>query len=108
VQRGFTSIQAWCERWNIKISEDKTQAICFSHRGGPIETHLTLKGGNIPFVKDVEYLDIIFDKKNTWKIYMYSIATKALRTFIRMYPFLKGERLSVTPKLTIYKESLGP
>jgi len=46
--------------WNIKISEDKTQAIYFSHRHGPVGTHLTLKGWNIPFVKEVKYLGVIF------------------------------------------------
>jgi hypothetical protein len=29
-------------------SEDKTQAIYFSHRTRPVETHLTMEGRNIP------------------------------------------------------------
>jgi len=29
IQRGFTQKLSCCERWNIKISEDKTQAIYF-------------------------------------------------------------------------------
>jgi hypothetical protein len=32
LQRGFTSVESWCERWNIKINEDKAQAIYFSRR----------------------------------------------------------------------------
>jgi hypothetical protein len=33
LQRGLDAIKTWCERWNIKINEDKkTQAIYFSHR----------------------------------------------------------------------------
>jgi hypothetical protein len=31
LQRGLDAIETWCERWNIKINEDKTQAIYFSH-----------------------------------------------------------------------------
>jgi hypothetical protein len=54
LQRGLTAMEAWCERWNIKINEDKTQAIYFSHRRAPVGTHLTLKGRNIPFVKEVK------------------------------------------------------
>jgi retron-type reverse transcriptase len=27
LQRGLSAIETWCERWNIKINEDKTQAI---------------------------------------------------------------------------------
>jgi hypothetical protein len=53
LQRGLTAMEAWCERWNIKINEDKTQTIYISHRRGPMETHLTLKGRTIPFVKEV-------------------------------------------------------
>jgi len=41
-------MEAWCERWNIKINEDETQSIYFSYRHGPVEAHLTLKGRNIP------------------------------------------------------------
>jgi hypothetical protein len=53
LQRGLNSIAAWCERWNIKINEDKTRAIYFSHRIRPPESLLTMYGRNIPFVKNV-------------------------------------------------------
>jgi hypothetical protein len=61
LKRSLAAMEAWCEVWNIKINEDKSQAICFSHRRGPVGTHLTLKGRNIPFVKEVKYLGVIFD-----------------------------------------------
>jgi hypothetical protein len=32
LQRGLDAIETWSERWNIRINEDKTQAIYFSHR----------------------------------------------------------------------------
>jgi hypothetical protein len=32
LQRGLSLMEAWCERWNIKLNEDKTQAIYFSCR----------------------------------------------------------------------------
>jgi len=35
-----------------------------------------------------------------------SIVTKALRTFIKFYPFLKSERLSTKLKLTLHKALL--
>jgi hypothetical protein len=50
LQRGLSAIETWCERWNIRINEDKTQAIYFSHRLRPPEAYLTLNGRNIPFV----------------------------------------------------------
>jgi len=36
----------------MKTNENKTQAIYFSHRRGPVEAHLTLKGRDIPFLKE--------------------------------------------------------
>jgi hypothetical protein len=30
LQRGLSSVETWCEHWNIKINEDKTQGIYFS------------------------------------------------------------------------------
>jgi len=41
LQRDLTAIEAWCERWNTKINEDKTWAMYFSHIRGPFGTHLT-------------------------------------------------------------------
>jgi hypothetical protein len=37
LQRGFTSMESWCERWNIKITQNKTQATYFFHRLGLVE-----------------------------------------------------------------------
>jgi hypothetical protein len=87
-------MEAVCEHWNMKINEDKTQAIYFYRRRGPVEAYLTLKGRNIPFVKDVKYLGVIFDRKITWRCHTETIATKALRTFFRIYSLLKSKRLS--------------
>jgi predicted SpoU family rRNA methylase len=59
LQRGLTPVEAWCERWNIKINENKSQVIYFSCRHGQIKIHLTVKGQNIHFVKDVKYLGVM-------------------------------------------------
>jgi len=56
-------MESWCERWNVKISEDKTQSIYFSHRRKPVDAHLTLKGRHSPSVNNVKYLGVIFHKK---------------------------------------------
>jgi hypothetical protein len=54
LQRGLTLMESWCERWNIKINEDKTQVIYFSHWRRQLEAYLTLKGRHIPFVNNVK------------------------------------------------------
>jgi hypothetical protein len=49
LQQCLSTTETWCERWHIKIDEDKTQAIYFFHRLRPTEAHLTLNGQNILF-----------------------------------------------------------
>jgi hypothetical protein len=31
LQCGLSSMETWCEHWNIKINQDKTQGIYYSH-----------------------------------------------------------------------------
>jgi hypothetical protein len=86
LHRRLSSMETWCERWNIKINEDKTQGIYFSRSRRPPDSHLTrtLNGRNIPFVNSVKYLGVIFDKKVTWRLHIEMIEAKAFRTFIRI------------------------
>jgi hypothetical protein len=65
LQRGLTSVGSWCEHWNIRINEDKTQAIYFSRGNRPSETSPILKVRNIPFESIIKYIGVIFDRKIT-------------------------------------------
>jgi hypothetical protein len=103
LQRGLDAIETGCEHWNIKINKDKTQAIYFSHRHRPPESHLTLNERNFPFVNIIKYLGVIFDMKITWRLHIEMIEAKAFRTFIRIYSLFKSERLSTDIKLTLHK-----
>jgi hypothetical protein len=38
--------ETWCEHWNIKFNDDRTQAIYFSQKLRPPEAHITLNGQN--------------------------------------------------------------
>jgi hypothetical protein len=62
LQRDLSSMETWCERWNIKINKDKTQGIYFSRRRPPPESHLALNGRNISYVNSAKYLRIILGK----------------------------------------------
>jgi hypothetical protein len=103
LQRGLSTIETWYERWNIKINGDKTQAIYFSNRLRPPETHLILNGRNILFVNHVKYLGVLFDKMTLWRMHIEMIEAKAFRTFIRIYSIFKYERLRSNIKLTLHK-----
>jgi hypothetical protein len=93
----------WFKRWNIKINEDMTQAIYFSHRIRLPESLLALNGWNIPFVNNLKYLSVIIDRKTTWRLHIKTIKAKAYRTFISTYSPFKSEQLSANIKLTLHK-----
>jgi hypothetical protein len=87
---------------------DSTHLVLFrdiyvSHRLRPPEAHLTLNGQNIPFVNHVKYIDVIFDKRITWRLHIEIIEAKAFRTFTTIYSLLKSELLSSHIKLTLHK-----
>jgi hypothetical protein len=85
-------MESWCGRWNIKVNEDKTQAIYFSRRLVTVEACLTLNGWKIPFVNQVKYLPVTSDRNITWRFHTEMIEAMGFRTFIRVYPLFKSER----------------
>jgi hypothetical protein len=101
-QRGLSLMETWCEPWNIKISEDKSQGIYFSRRHRQPESHLTLNVRNVPFVNSVKYLGVIFDKTVTWRLHIEMIEAKASRTFISVHSLFKCERISAKIKLILH------
>jgi hypothetical protein len=65
--------------------------------------YLTLNGRNNPFVNNVKYLCVIFDERITWRLHVERIEAKAFRTFIRLNPLFRSERLTAKIKLTLLK-----
>jgi hypothetical protein len=55
-----------------------------------------LNGRNIPFVNNVKYLGVIFDKRMTWRLHIEKIEAKAFRTFIRFVGAFHGNLPQVT------------
>jgi hypothetical protein len=91
IQPDLSSMETWCEHWNIKINADKTQGVYFSCSRQQPESHLTVNGQNIPSVNTVKYLGVIFNKKVTGRLHIEMIEAKAFRIFIRIYPSFKSE-----------------
>jgi hypothetical protein len=103
----WPSVAMWFD-FDLELTvKDKTQGIYFSHSRRPSESHLTLNGRNIPLVKSVKYLGVIFDKEVTWRLHIEMIEAKAFRTFIRIYFLFGSERLCTNIKLTLYKALIG-
>jgi hypothetical protein len=79
LQRNLNSMRRGASVVALKVrNEDKTQAVYFSHCLRPPEVHLTLNGQNIPFVKHVKYLGVIFDKIK-WRLDIEIIEAKEPR-----------------------------
>jgi hypothetical protein len=103
LQRGLTVVNSWCERWNIKVNEAKSQANYFSRRLIVPDDVPQLNGRHIPFVNNVTYLGITFHRRMTWRRHIGRNVAKALRTCVRSYSLLKNGRLSINIKFTLYK-----
>jgi hypothetical protein len=103
LQRGLTAVGSWCQRWNIKINEGKTQAIYFSKRRRMPGDDLQLIGRNIPFVNSVKYLRVIFDSRMTWRLHIEKIAAMASGTYIRTYSIFRSKHLNANIKLILYR-----
>jgi hypothetical protein len=101
LQQGLSAVETWCEQWNIKINEDKSQAIYFSSYRP--EAHLTLSGRNIPFVSHVKCYVVIFNKRIQWRLRIVVIEAMAFKKFISIYSLSKNKRFNANIKLTIHK-----
>jgi hypothetical protein len=58
LQFSLTAVK-WCEHWNIKINEGKTQSVYFSRRLRVPEDVVQLNGQDIPFVNNVTYCHVM-------------------------------------------------
>jgi hypothetical protein len=58
-------METWYERWNIKVNENKTEAIYFSPTLRPAEACFMLNARKAPFVNQAKYDYVIFDKRIT-------------------------------------------
>jgi hypothetical protein len=87
----------------MQINEGKTQAIYSSRRLRVPGDVLHLNERDIPFVNNVTYLGVTFDRRMTWRPHIVRTAAKALRTYIRIYSLFKSGPLSKNIKLMLYK-----
>ena len=83
-------MEARCEHWNVKIKEDKTQAIYFSHGNRPVESHLALKERNILFVSNVKYLGEFRQKRSMVTTYTKDWSQGLYNIYKYLLPIQKG------------------
>jgi hypothetical protein len=95
LQQGIDTTETKCQHWNIKINEDKTQDIYFSHRLMP--------PWGSAYIQQREHPLRQLCKICGWRLSMEIIEAKAVGTFITVYCLLKSECLSTYIKLTHHK-----
>jgi hypothetical protein len=52
---------------------------------------IQLNGRDIPFVNNVTYLSVTFDRRMTWSHHIERTVAKVLHTYVRTYLYSKGE-----------------
>jgi hypothetical protein len=100
---GLTAVNSRCEQWNIKINERKTRTTYFSRILRVPDDVLQLIGQDTPFVNNVTYLGVTFDRGMIWRLHIERTVAEVLRTYIRTYFLFETERSSTNIKLTLYK-----
>jgi hypothetical protein len=75
----------------------------FSHRGVPLDAHLTFNARKITVVNYVKYPGVIFVERITWRMHVEMIPAKGFRSFIRAYPLFENRQLNTNIKLTLRK-----
>jgi hypothetical protein len=64
---------------------------------------LQRNGRDIPYVNNVMYLSVTFDRRMTWRHHLEMTAAKALRMYQRIYCLVKSGRLSTDIKIWLFK-----
>jgi hypothetical protein len=103
LERSLSAVNSWCEHWNIKINEGKPQAIYFSTRLRVHNDVLQLIEQDIPFVSNVTFLHVPFDRRMTWRYHIERTVAMALHIYIRAYSLFRSGRLSTNIKPVLCK-----
>jgi hypothetical protein len=88
---------------NLWCGHCKSQAIYFSRRLKVPDDVLQLKGCAIPFVNNVMYLGVTFDRMMMWRHHNERTVDKALCMYVRTCSLFRSGRLSTNIKLTLYR-----
>jgi hypothetical protein len=102
LQHRLTVVNSWCEHWTTKIKEVKTQVISFSRRLR-VPDDVQLNRRDIPFINNVMYLGVTFDRTMTWRHHNERTVAKAFCMYIRSYSLFRSWCLSTNIKFMLYK-----
>lgn len=102
LQRGLNRVVEWCQQWNIKINNNKTQAIVFTKRKPRTIPRLQLQGRLLPLQNTTKYLGVILDRSLTFKNHIENACIKGLKSTRAQIPLLRSQNLNLHVKKIIY------
>ena len=97
----------WCNRWRIKLNEEKTQYIVFTRRRPTIPT-LTIGNKILLPEKSIKYLGIHMDKRLNWKKHLDHTKRKATQRIHQLYPIFSSQIIPIKKKIHLYKAIIRP
>lgn len=113
LERGFKTLEKYFSKWKIKINNEKTEAIIFTHsiltrkHSNVVKIHLNNKV--IPWNNSVKYLGINLEPRLRFKLNIIENIKKAKIAQNLLFPLIKKHNLVSTPnKVHIYKSYIRP
>lgn len=108
LQAHMDSINDWCEKWGIKLNEDKSVQITFTLRKDTCPS-IKINNKTIPQRKSAKYLGIHLDRRLTWHEHITKKKEQINITYKKLHWLLnKNSKLNTETKLILYKSIIKP
>ena len=108
LQSHLNLIEYWCRMWRIKVNGTKSVHVAFTLRRQPCPP-VSFNNNQIPSADYTRYLGLFVDKRLTWNPHTRLKRIDLNRKYGLLQRLLcKTSKLSITNKLTIYKQILKP
>lgn len=101
-------ISQWCNKWRIKINEDKSQCVIFTRRRPSLPPPLKFNDKIIQYSTKTKYLGVQLDNKLIWKQHINFIRGKSLGRIYQLYPLLSSPFLSIKKRVQLYQSLILP
>jgi len=107
VQWQLTEIGKWSQKWRIRVSPEKTNAVAFSKRRRLTLAKLKLHDEEIDYVSTCKYLGVTLDHRLKWRPHCEVLRAKASSSLRALRPLMTSN-LPRRLKLLIYKTYIRP
>jgi hypothetical protein len=81
LQEALSKVQQWCDRTQLSINPQKMVIVPFTKKRDLRWKEPTLSGHTLQLTTEVRYLELILDRRLTWKAQLKNVMNKAYRAF---------------------------